>query len=67
MMAMETRRSLKQDLLDALARMDDSASFEEILDRMFLIHGIRKGMEQADQGILIPHDEVVKQSDTWLR
>lgn len=66
-MTKETRRSLKEDLMWALERMDDDASFEDILDRMFLINGIRRGIEDADEGRLIPHDEVVKRSQTWLR
>jgi hypothetical protein len=43
---------------DALAKLPDDVSFDEIIERLYLIRKIQIGIAQADAGDVIDHEEV---------
>jgi predicted transcriptional regulator len=57
--------SEKQLALEALLRMPESVTLDQISEEMAILAAIRKGEAAADAGRVIPHEEVVRRSATW--
>jgi predicted transcriptional regulator len=51
----------KQLALEAIDRLPDNASFEQIAEELAILRAIEEGLKQADAGHLIPHEEVKRQ------
>jgi hypothetical protein len=47
--------TIKQNLLKTVQDLPDDASFEDAMERLFLLSKIDKGLEQADQGKTYSH------------
>jgi predicted transcriptional regulator len=58
--------SEKQAALDALMRMPESATLEEMSEELAILAAIRKGEADADAGRVVSHEEVVRRSATWI-
>jgi len=58
---------MKRYLLAALDDMPDTATFDEVIERFSFVYSVQLGLMQADQGMLIPHDQVKKSLREWLR
>jgi predicted transcriptional regulator len=48
----------KQDVRDLLEKLPDQATFDDIEYQIYVLHGIREGIAEADRGELIDHEEV---------
>jgi predicted transcriptional regulator len=57
--------SEKQLALEALARMPESVTLDEISEEMSILAAIRRGESAADAGRVVSHEEVVRRSATW--
>ncbi len=55
----------KQIVLDAVQRMPESATIEEIRETVALLAAIRRGEVAANAGAVIPHEEVKRRSAVW--
>ena len=55
----------KQVVLDALQRMPETATLEEISEEIAILAAIRRGQEAADAGRLVSHEEVSQRSAAW--
>lgn len=55
----------KQKVLDALQRMPEAATLEEISEQIAILAAIRRGEEAADAGRLTSHEEVKQRSAAW--
>lgn len=55
----------KQRVLDALQRMPENATLEEISEQIAILAAIRRGAEAADAGRLTSHEEVKQRSAAW--
>ena len=55
----------KQLAADALARMPDAASLDEIRERLAILAGIARGQRDIDAGRVVPHDEAERRSRSW--
>jgi predicted transcriptional regulator len=55
----------KQRVLDALQRMSETATLEEISEQIAILAAIRRGEEAADAGRLTSHEVVKKRSAAW--
>ena len=56
----------KQAALEAIGRLPDEASFEEIRRKIDFLAAVREGEEQANQGKVIPLEQLEKNLQTWL-
>ena len=56
----------KQAALEAIRRLPDEVSFREIRAEIEFLAAIREGEAQADQGKVIPLEEVEKNLQSWL-
>jgi predicted transcriptional regulator len=58
---------MKRHLLAALEAMPDTATFDDIIERLSFVYSVQVGLMQADQGMLIPHEQVKNRVRKWLR
>lgn len=58
-------QSTKQEALDAIQRLPDSADMEEIMYRLYVLENVRRGQQDAEQGRAQPADEVLRDIETW--
>lgn len=56
----------KQLVIDALSRLPDEVSMDEIRERIAILASIRRGEEQIDRGLGIPHEDVKVRVAQWL-
>jgi hypothetical protein len=51
----------KEKILFVINRLDDNVSIDQAIDRLNLLRKIEIGLQQADSGDVIEHDEFMKQ------
>jgi predicted transcriptional regulator len=56
----------KQLIIEAVQRMSESASLDEISEAISILAAIRRGEASADAGRVLTHDEVKRRSATWI-
>jgi len=57
----------KEKVIQAVQSLPEDASIEDAMERLFLLAKIERGLQQADAGQLIPHDDVKERMAKWLR
>ena len=62
---MPQAHSAKQEALDAIQRLPDTADTEEIMYRLYVLENIRRGQQDAADGKTESADEVLKDIQTW--
>ena len=50
--------TIKQRALEAVRDLPETATFEDIMDRLLFLAKIERGLTQADAGQLIPREQV---------
>ena len=55
----------KQQLSELLDRLPDDASMDTLLYEMYFVASVRRGLEQAERGEGISHDEVERRLARW--
>ena len=58
---------MKRRLIEALEALPDISTFDDVIERLYGVYNVEVGLTQADQGMLIPHEEVKKSIREWLR
>ena len=56
----------KEIALKTIGQLPESASWEDIQERINFIVGVRKGLRELDEGHGIPHDKVKEEFGEWL-
>jgi predicted transcriptional regulator len=56
---------VKQDALETIGKLPDDTDMDEIMYRLYVLDKVRKGREAADEGAIIPSDELKREIDTW--
>jgi hypothetical protein len=51
----------KEKILGVIESLDDNVSIEQAIDRLYLLYKIEIGIQQADSGLGMEHDEFMKQ------
>ncbi len=57
----------KERVLKAVESLPDDAPIEVAMERLLFLAKIEKGLEQADAGETIPHDQVRENMAKWLK
>lgn len=52
--------TVKQQVLDAVEALPADATIEDAMERLFFLSKVQKGLEQADAGDTVTHDEARK-------
>lgn len=58
--------SPKQAVFDALRRMPETVTLDEIAAEFALLAALVKGEEDADAGRVVSHEEAMRRSAEWL-
>jgi predicted transcriptional regulator len=51
--------------LDAIQKLPDESTFDEIRESIEFVAGVRKGLEEIERDEVVPLDEVEKKIDKW--
>ena len=57
--------ALKKDALDAIAKLPESATIDDIMYRLYVIDKIRKGKEAVSRGEIISTSNLQKEVEKW--
>jgi hypothetical protein len=57
----------KHDVLELLREMPDDLDADDLMYRLYLKQKLETAEAAAAAGDILPHDEVVRQSDAWLQ
>ena len=57
----------KRDMVELLEDMPEEIDTEELIYRIYLNEKIKASEAAAAAGDVLPHDEVIKLSDEWLK
>lgn len=56
----------KQAVLDLIRDLPEDASLEDIQYHLYVLQRVEKGLQEIDQGKLIPEDEMEKRFAKWI-
>jgi predicted transcriptional regulator len=51
----------KQLLREALEHVPDDATVEDVMERLYFLAKVARGLEAADRGDVVPHDEIERE------
>mgnify|MGYP003566021935 CR=1 FL=1 len=57
--------SLKQEAIDSIAKLPDTASLEEIMYRLYVLGKLKEGKDAVKKGKVIPLEELKREIQTW--
>lgn len=57
----------KEMVIEAVKGLPENAEIEDAMERLLLLAKIERGIEQADAGKTIPHQEVRQRMSKWLK
>ncbi len=57
--------SLKQEALNVISKMPDTAEIDDIMYRLYVIDKVRKGREAVQRGEVISIEELKKEIESW--
>ena len=55
----------KQEAIEAIQRLPDTADTEEIMYRLYVLENIRRGQQDAAQGKTASAEQVLRDIQTW--
>jgi predicted transcriptional regulator len=58
--------TLKQQVLEAIEELPENVSYKDIVDKIAFLAAVKKGIEAADRGDVVPLDEVRKMVPKWV-
>lgn len=59
--------TVKEQVLKAIQELPQDATFEDAMERLYLLYKVERGIKQADAGRKIPQEEAKKRMKKWLR
>ena len=58
-------QAAKQDALNTISQLPDTADMEEIMYQLYVLDKVRKGQEDVEQGRLTPAEDLKHEIDQW--
>lgn len=56
----------KQQVIDVVSKLPDTATFEDIRANLQLMANLRDGLADADAGRVVPHEQVKREFRSWI-
>lgn len=56
----------KEKIISGIMKLPDAFTIDDILDQIILIEKIEKGIEQSNNGITIPDEDLKTRLNKWL-
>jgi hypothetical protein len=57
--------TLKNDIIEAINKLPESATIDEIMYRLYVIDKVRKGKEAVKRGETVSVEEIKKGMEAW--
>ena len=57
--------SLKQEALNVISKMPDTAKIDDIMYRLYVIDKVRKGREAIKRGEVVSIEDLKKEIESW--
>lgn len=57
--------NIKDLALEAITKLPDSASIDDIMYRLYVIDKVSKGREAVKQGETLSTEELLKETESW--
>jgi len=57
--------SLKQEALNVISKMPDTAEIDDIMYRLYVIDKVRKGREAVKRGEIVSIEDLKKEIELW--
>ena len=57
--------SLKQEALNLISKMPDTAEIDDIMYRLYVIDKVRKGREAIKRGEVVSIEDLKKEIESW--
>jgi len=57
--------SLKQEALNVISKMPDTAEIDDIMYRLYVIDKVRKGRESIQRGETVTLEDLKKEIESW--
>ena len=57
--------TLREEAIDVITNLPDSASIDDIMYRLYVIDKVRKGREAIKWGDSIPNEELKREMESW--
>lgn len=57
--------SAKDLVIDAVRKMPDKVTLDEILEKLEILAAIRRAEEAAERGKVISHQEMKRRAESW--
>jgi hypothetical protein len=57
----------KEQVLKAIQELPQDATFEDAMERLYLLYKVERGIKQADAGQKISQEEAKKRMNKWLK
>jgi len=51
----------KEKIMSVIERLDDDVSIDHVIERLYVLRKIEIGLQQADSGDVMEHDEFMKE------
>ncbi len=58
-------QSIKQEAINAISSLPDSATTEEIMYRLYVIDKVHAGLDDIKNGRVVTTEELEKEIQTW--
>lgn len=58
--------STKEIAIHTIEALPEDASWDDIQERILFVAGVRKGLQELDDGKAIPHQKVKEEFEEWL-
>jgi predicted transcriptional regulator len=62
---MDNPMTAKAMVIDAIQKLPDESTMDEIRERIEFMAGVRKGLDEIERGEIVSLDEVEKKIDRW--
>lgn len=57
----------KEEILELMKQLPDELTVDETLERLQLLYDVQKGLEEAERGETVSHEEAKRMIEEWLR
>ncbi len=57
----------KQKVMKAVQGLPNDASFEDAMEKLLFLSKVERGLQQADAGQTIPHEQIKQKMKRWLK
>lgn len=57
--------TIKEKVLKAVEELPSTVTYEDVMERLYMLYKVEQGLRQIDAGQGIPHEDAKKQIKKW--